>query len=74
MRSYRKSSHAVHDLKVHLIWVTKYRYEVLTKQVGIRTREIIRQVCDQKDIHIISGVVSKDHVHPYIISSEVFSE
>ena len=56
----------MHDLKVHLIWVTKYRYEVLTQQVGIRTREIIRQVCDQKDIHIISGVVSKDHVHLYI--------
>ena len=66
MRSYRKSSHAVHDLKVHLIWVTKYRYEVLTKEVGYRTREIIRQVCEQNDIRIISGVVSKDHVHLYI--------
>ncbi len=21
-------------LKVHLIWITKYRYEVLTKEVG----------------------------------------
>ena len=66
MRSYRKSSHTVHDIKVHLVWITKYRYAVLTKEVGIRTREIIRQVCDQKDIKIISGVVSKDHVHLYI--------
>ena len=66
MRSYRKSSHTVHDLKVHLVWITKYRYAVLTKDVGIRAREIIRQVCDQKDIKIISGVVSKDHVHLYI--------
>jgi len=66
MRSYRKSSHAVYDLKVHLIWITKYRYQVLTKEVGIRAREIIRQVCDQNDINIISGVVSKDHVHLYI--------
>jgi len=66
MRSYRKSSHTVHDLKVHLIWITKYRYEVLTKEVGYRTREIIRQVCDQNDIQIISGAISKDHVHLYI--------
>jgi len=66
MRSYRKSSHTVHDLKVHLVWITKYRYAVLTKEVGIRAREIIRQVCDQKDIKIINGVVSKDHVHLYI--------
>ena len=66
MRSYRKSSHAVYDLKVHLIWITKYRYQVLTKEVGIRAREIIRQVCYQNDVNIISGVVSKDHVHLYI--------
>ena len=66
MRPYRKSPHTVYDLKVHLIWITKYRYQVLTKDVGIRAREIIRQVCDQNDVNIISGVVSKDHVHLYI--------
>ena len=66
MRSYRKSSHAVYDLRVHLIWITKYRYEVLTKEVGLRTRELIRQVCESNDINILRGVVSKDHVHLYI--------
>ena len=66
MRSYRKSSHTIYDLKVHLIWITKYRYQVLTKEVGLRGRDIIRQVCDQNDINIITGVVSKDHVHLYI--------
>ena len=59
-------SHTIHDLKVHLIWITKYRYEVLTKEVGERARDVIRQICDQKDIKIMSGVVSKDHVHLYI--------
>jgi len=48
MRSYRKSSHTVYDLKVHLIWITKYRYNVLTNEVGVRIREIIRQVCDSE--------------------------
>ena len=66
MRSYRKSAHSVHDLKVHLVWITKYRYAVLTKEIGVRARDIIRQICDQRDIKIISGVVSKDHVHLYI--------
>ncbi|WP_280175546.1 transposase [Bathymodiolus platifrons methanotrophic gill symbiont] len=32
------------------------------KEVGERTRDVIRQICVQKDIKIISGVVSKDHV------------
>lgn len=66
MRPYRKSSHSVHDLKVHLVWITKYRYKVLTKDIGIRIREIIRQLCDSKDIQIIKGSVSKDHVHLYV--------
>ena len=66
MRSYRKGSHTVHDLKVHLVWITKYRYTVLAQNIGIRLREIIRQVCDAHDIHIIQGRVSKDHVHIYV--------
>jgi putative transposase len=66
MRSYRKSSHTSYDLKVHLVWSTKYRYKVLTNEIGLRTREIIRQICDQNDVQIIRGVVSKDHIHLYI--------
>ncbi len=66
MRPKRKGSHTVYDLKVHLVWITKYRYQVLTKEVGYRLREIIRQVCDARDIRIIRGVVSKDHIHPYV--------
>ena len=73
MRSYRKSSHTIHDLKVHLIWITKYRYTVLVKGVGLRTKDIIRQVCDQNGIEIIKGVVSKNHVHLYISYPPKFS-
>ena len=65
MRSYRKSSHTVHDLKVHLVWITKYRYKVLTRQVGDRLRELIRQSCNGMDIEILQGRVSKDHGHLY---------
>ena len=66
MRSYRKSSHSIHDLKVHLVWITKYRYKVLTPDIGVRVRDIIRQICDSKDIVIIKGAVSQDHVHVYV--------
>jgi len=66
MRPKKHATHAVYDLKVHLVWITKYRYKVLTKDVGKRVRTLVRQTCDAKDIEITSGVVSKDHVHPYI--------
>ena len=66
MRPYRKSSHTVYDLKVHLVWITKYRYNVLTKEVGYRIRDIIRQICDANDIQVIEGRVSRDHIHLYV--------
>jgi len=66
MAKYRKASHTVYDLKVHLIWITKYRYKALTKAVAVRTRDLLRQICDANQIEIIQGHVGKDHVHMYV--------
>jgi len=63
MRVYRKGSHTLTRLTVHLVWVTKYRFQVLTGEVQERCREIIRQDCASMDIDILKGVVSKDHIH-----------
>ena len=66
MNEYRYSGHTVSRLTVHLVWVTKYRYNVLTGDIQKRCREIIIQICDTEDVRILSGVVSKDHVHVHI--------
>ncbi len=66
MRTYRQGSHTVFDLKVHLVWITKYRYRVLTQAVGLRVWELLRQTCEAHDIEIMSGRVSTDHVHLYV--------
>jgi putative transposase len=60
---YRKTSHAVYDLKYHLVWITKYRKKVLSGQIAIRLRELIRQTCATLDVYIESGHVAVDHVH-----------
>ena len=62
----RKSSHSVHSLQVHLVWITKYRYHVLQGEVQLRCRDILRQVCNSLDIQILKGVVSKDHIHLHL--------
>ena len=66
MSEYRYGGHTVSRLTVHLVWVTKYRYKVLTGDIQKRCRELLIQVCDTEDICILSGVVSKDHVHMHI--------
>ena len=65
---YRKGSHTVYNLEYHFVWVTWYRYHVLTGDIKIRVRELIRQVCQQHDINILKGHVSKDHVHILVSS------
>jgi len=63
MDGYRKSSHAVYDIKYHVIWVTKYRYKVLRGPIAVRARELIRQGCEARKITILQGSVGKDHIH-----------
>ena len=66
MRKYRKGSHTSTRLTVHIVWVTKYRYHILTGEVKKRCRSLILQDCETLDIEILKGVVSKDHVHMHI--------
>ena len=63
MAEYRRSAHAVFDLKYHVVWITKYRYKVLTGRVAERTRDLIRQICESRDVIIVRGAVSPDHIH-----------
>ena len=66
MTEHRYGSHTVSRLTAHLVWVTKYRYDVLKGDVQVRCRELIIQICDAEDVRILKGVVSKDHVHTLI--------
>jgi putative transposase len=63
MADYRKGWHTVYDIQYHFVWVTKYRYHVLRGEVAKRARELILQSCLSRDIKIIKGHVSKDHIH-----------
>lgn len=60
---YRKTSHAVYDLKYHLVWITKYRKPVLRGEIGKRLPELIRQTCDTLEVYIEKGRIAPDHVH-----------
>ena len=60
---YRHGSHTVFQIEYHFVWVTKYRYKVLAGEVADRARALVRETCEAFEIRIISGVVSKEHVH-----------
>ena len=63
---YSTGSHSVYYHGYHVVWSTKYRYDVLRGELRLRIREIIRQVCHELNVEIIKGVLSTDHVHMFI--------
>ena len=63
MEYYRKGSHSLFDLKIHVVWITKYRKPFLHGEVGHTLRDIIRRVCEEQEIEILAGNVRLDHVH-----------
>ena len=50
----------------HLVWVTKYRYEILAGDVGQRCRELLREIARSKEMQIYAGSINRNHVHMLI--------
>ena len=46
--------------------MTKYRFKVLQGAMRERLREIIRQTCMELGVHIVRGVLARDHVHMFL--------
>ena len=63
MAEYRRSAHAVYDIKHHLIWITKHRYKAPRGRVAERARDLMRQIRQARDVVIVRGAVSPDHIH-----------
>jgi len=63
MERYRTGAHSRFDLKYHFVWIPKYRKPILSGEVGVRLRYLVREVCRTLEIEILEGSVSSDHVH-----------
>ena len=63
MRKYRVGAHTKFDMKVHLVWVPKYRYRVLTSEVNREVSTCIHVFSGQKGCDVVELNVQPDHVH-----------
>lgn len=66
MQHYRKTSHSTYDIKYHIVWITKYRKQIMTGKVAENVRSILREICKQNEVEILAGHVSKDHIHLFV--------
>jgi putative transposase len=73
MGEYRTSGHAVWDIKYRPIWITKYRYKILRGEVAERARDVIRQICQSREVTIVRGAVSPDPIHLLVSAPPLLS-
>ena len=66
MSGYRKGSHSVFSIHLHLVWITKYRKKVLSGAIAQRTRALIRSICERYQVEIMQGHISRDHIHLFV--------
>ena len=73
MCALRTSSHAVYDLKYHLVWTPKYRKHILTGEVAQVAKESIRQAAEAYTMWIDTLEVQEDHVHLFLEAPPKYS-
>jgi putative transposase len=62
----KHSGGTVSDLKIHLVLVTKYRYNVITGNVLKRLEEILSSTCAKWDCELQQYNGERNHVHMVI--------
>ncbi len=65
-KKYTHGHHTVYHHRYHIVWITKYRYKILTRAMKQRVRDIVAQVSQEFGIKIFNGVVSNDHLHLFV--------
>ena len=59
-------AHTIYDIKYHFVWKTKYSYGVLKGPIALRTWQVLREICAEHRLQIVSGNVRENHVHMLI--------
>lgn len=74
MDRYNKNEH---DIKYHVIWVTRFRDKLLNGSIAVRADELIKLGCEARNITILQGNIGRGHIHlllsshPNIAPSEI---
>ena len=62
----RRTKHAVYDLKYHLVWIPKYRKNILDKEVSEYLKVIFSKIAEEYEFKIDTMGVMEDHVHIFV--------
>ena len=66
MRKYNRGAHTVWNNTYHIVWITKYRYRILSGDFQRYVRSTIIETSESLRCEILSGALSADHVHIHV--------
>jgi putative transposase len=70
---YGHTSHAVYELKYHMVWVPKYRRAVLEGPVASALKRIFKGTAERYGFQIVEQEAMPDHVHLFVSAPPRFS-
>ena len=63
-RQFKRLSHSLYECKYHVVFCPKYRYRVLTGEVGEYVKQELYRLCSQKEgVEVLEANVQADPVH-----------
>jgi putative transposase len=63
----RSNNNVVYRCNYHVVWCPKYRRKVITGAVDERLKQIIQEVCAERDAPIEAIETMPDHVHLLVV-------
>ena len=65
-QDYRRTQTTVSLINYHFVFCPRYRRKVLVRQVEVRFKELVEQLCEEQDWLIVAMEVMPDHVHLFL--------
>lgn len=60
---YKHRNRRKYNLKVHIVFVTKYRKSLLNNGIDDFVKRAVRYIAEQNNWNIIAMETDKDHIH-----------
>ena len=59
-------AHTRWNCTYHIVFIPKYRRKIMYGEVKRDIVEIIKKLCEMKQVELIDGRVCRDHIHMYV--------
>ncbi len=69
----RRHPHCVYVINYHLVWIPRYRKQILTGDIETRLKQLLGNIATQYGFEILAQEVMPDHVHLFVSVPPKFS-